>query len=214
MKNNFLIAQLYKNCFFVDLSTSLDVHKIEINSIAKIDTGCGFTSIHLFNRRFLLGKEDITRLKKEAINLNLKAGLSFGVSDTDDIKKHEEMLFKSGNLLECKCINFKHNISKFLLNGYDIEKSSIRVSYNRQNNILIGMDVLQLFDFHCGYSRVLDNYIFIGVLRTQEDKSDYYKALEEHFGILSNINEDFLNSEAVKIEASGFFAWLKNKHKN
>ena len=76
------------------------------------------------------------------------------------------------------------------------------------------MDILSQLDFHCGYSKVLNNYIFIGVLRTQEDKSDYYKALEEHFGILSNMNENFLNSEDIKNEAAGFFDWLKNKHKN
>lgn len=42
------------------------------------------------------------------------------------------------------------------------------------------------------------------VLRTQEDKSDYYRALEEHFGILSNskdvLYQDFLDGQVSKNE--------------
>ncbi len=70
--------------------------------------------------------------------------------------------------------------------------------------MLIGMDILSKLDFHCGYSKSLNNYIFIGVLRSQEDKSDYYRALEEHFGILSNskdvLYQDFLDGQVSKNE--------------
>jgi len=41
-------------------------------------------------------------------------------------------------------------------------------------------------------------------LRTQQDKSDYYRALEEHFGILSNskdvLYQDFLDGQVSKNE--------------
>lgn len=116
-------------------------------------------------------------------------------------------------MFEDESICFIHS-SRLFIDGFDLGVKKFKVNYDRYNHGLVGMNILSQLDFHCGYSKVLNNYIFIGVLRTQEDKSDYYRALEEHFGILSNINEDFLNDEAAKNEASGFFAWLKNKHKN
>lgn len=79
------------------------------------------------------------------------------------------------------------------------------------------MDILQLFDFHCGYSKALNNYVFIGVLKSQEDKSDYYRALEEHFGILNDskdvLYQDFLHSNEERNMAANFFNWLKKKYK-
>lgn len=77
------------------------------------------------------------------------------------------------------------------------------------------MDILSLFEFHCGYSNKLNNFIFIGVLKSQEDKSDYYRALESHFRIVTNCKDllyyDFLDDEKRKNEASGFFKWVSQK---
>ena len=115
-------------------------------------------------------------------------------------------------MFEDESICFIHS-SHLFIDGFDLGVKKFKVNYDRYNHGLVGMNILSQLDFHCGYSKVLNNYIFIGVLRTQEDKSDYYRALEEHFGILSNINEDFLNDEVAKNDVSGFFAWLKNKHK-
>lgn len=48
------------------------------------------------------------------------------------------------------------------------------------------MDILKLFDFdfHIGTSLITNNVIFIGVLKSQQDKSDYYNALKEHFNLV------------------------------
>lgn len=71
----------------------------------------------------------------------------------------------------------------FSLNNYNIGTQDVYVNYNRRGNILIGMDILKQFDFYIGLSHIKNNIVFIGVLREQEDKSGYYTALKEHFGL-------------------------------
>ena len=213
MKNNYILCKMKNNCLTVKLDTELPLHAR--NALAKIDTGCGKTSIPLASKKFMIDEDTLFQFKKSAIDNGLSARLSFGVSDNYSVKYREKELFDNGDFLKCNAVNFQHNVPYFSINDYILsDVGSVMVSYNRENNILIGMDILSQLDFHCGYSKVLNNYIFIGVLRTQEDKSDYYKALEEYFGVLSNMNENFLNSEAVKNGVAGFFDWLKNKHKN
>lgn len=218
MKNNYILCKMKNNCLMVKLDTELPLHARSINALAKIDTGCGKTSIPLASKKFMIDEDTLLYFKKSAIDSGLSARLSFGVSDNYSIKCREKELFDNGDFLKCNAVNFQHNVPYFSINDYILsDVGSVMVSYNRGNNILIGMDILEKLDFHCGYSKVLNNYIFIGVLRTQEDKSDYYRALEEHFGILSNskdvLYQDFID-ENTKNEASGFFAWLKNRHKN
>lgn len=208
--NNILIIPMDRNSF----NGVLKVDESTIGNV-KIDTGCSFTNIPLMF--FGYSENECKELKKLDIknfrNGETKVIRSLGVEFNKNTKLPSIHLMTDEELFEDESICFIHS-SRLFIDGFDLGVKKFKVNYDRYNHGLVGMNILSQLDFHCGYSKVLNNYIFIGVLRTQEDKSDYYRALEEHFGILSNINEDFLNDEAVKNEASGFFAWLKNKHKN
>ena len=56
-----------------------------------------------------------------------------------------------------------------------------RINCDTTGNVLIGMDVLKEFDFHCGQSRKTGKYIFIGCLK-DELTIEYLNALKNHFG--------------------------------
>ncbi len=60
------------------------------------------------------------------------------------------------------------------------------INYDRTSNPLLGLDILQEFSFVCGISKVFGSYMFIGCLRDQKDKYDYYEAIEKHFGYVAN----------------------------
>lgn len=212
MMNRYIIIELGKIkpfCFISSLAFELPLHDRYILSEVKIDTGCMRTCISY--KRVLRRNEDIFECKHKAINNDLKATLSYGVNDSEDYLELQKKLFKEKRYQECTAISFWHDISEITLEGYKLPVKQIRVNYDRPSSMLIGMDILSQLDFHCGYSKVLNNYVFIGVLRSQEDKSDYYRALEEHFGILSNLYQDFIHSEREKNEASGFLDWVKRR---
>ncbi|MCI8718578.1 MAG: hypothetical protein K1W19_18255 [Lachnospiraceae bacterium] len=208
--NNVLIIPMDRNSF----NGVLKVDESTIGNV-KIDTGCSFTNIPLMF--FGYSKNQCRELKKFDIknfrNGETKIIRSLGVEFNKNTKLPSIDSMTDKELFEDESICFIHS-SRLFIHDFDLGIKKFKVNYDRYNHGLVGMNILSKLDFHCGYSKVLNNYIFIGVLRTQEDKSDYYKALEEHFGILSNMNENFLNSEDIKNEAAGFFDWLKNKHKN
>ena len=58
----------------------------------------------------------------------------------------------------------------------------LHVNFDRDSNILLGMDVLSKFDFHCGRSIKTKEYLFIGCLKSNITQ-EYVDALYEHFGI-------------------------------
>lgn len=211
--NNILIIPMDRNSF----NGVLKVDESTIGNV-KIDTGCSFTNIPLMF--FGYSENECKELKKLDIknfrNGETKVIRSLGVEFNKNTKLPSIHSMTDEELFEDKSICFIHSSSLFI-DDFDLGLKKFKVNYDRYNHGLVGMNILSQLDFHCGYSKVLNNYIFIGVLRTQEDKSDYYRALEEHFGILSNskdvLYQDFLD-ENTKNEASGFFAWLKNRHKN
>lgn len=211
--NNILIIPMDRNSF----NGVLKVDESTIGNV-KIDTGCSFTNIPLMF--FGYSENECKELKKLDIknfrNGETKVIRSLGVEFNKNTKLPSIHLMTDEELFEDESICFIHS-SRLFIDGFDLGVKKFKVNYDRYNHGLVGMNILSQLDFHCGYSKVLNNYIFIGVLRTQEDKSDYYRALEDHFGILSNskdvLYQDFLD-ENTKNEASGFFAWLKNRHKN
>lgn len=70
-----------------------------------------------------------------------------------------------------------------VLNGYNIIHD-IGVNYDRTSNILIGMDILKDFDFHCGESKVNGKYLFLGCLK-EEINALYLDELYRHFGYIN-----------------------------
>lgn len=174
------LSDIQKNCFIVDLNISLPIHKTDSCIQAKIDTGCQITSIAM---RKLVPKpdEDMSVYKQIAIDKGLRAALSYGVNDSEQFRRNEEYEYRKGNYSKCHAISFYHDIEKIDLNGYCIPMDKVRVSYDRVKSVLIGMDILQKLDFHCGVSRTMGDYIFLGCLRNNIT-TEYLNALREHFG--------------------------------
>lgn len=117
-----------------------------------------------------------------AIDSKLKFQRSYGVSDTDEIKARDKMLVKENRLLECTALKFTHRDIPITLNGYGI-RHDIAVNYDRTSNILIGMDILKDFDFHCGESEWNGKYLFLGCLK-EKINLEYLSELNKHFGYL------------------------------
>lgn len=97
------------------------------------------------------------------------------MSDTDSIKERDRKLIEDGRLLECTALKFTHENVPMSLNGYRLVHN-IAVNYDRTSNILIGMDILKDFDFHCGISKMTGEYIFLGCLRDNISQ-EYLSAL-------------------------------------
>lgn len=118
-----------------------------------------------------------------AIESKLRFQHSYGVSDTEEIKARDKKLVKSNHLLECTTLKFTHRDIPMVLNGYNIIHD-IGVNYDRTSNILIGMDILKDFDFHCGESKVNGKYLFLGCLK-EEINALYLDELYRHFGYIN-----------------------------
>lgn len=179
-ENNFLLIELSdKNRFSVILSGDLDMQNSSvINQVAILDIGCTSSSLPYYR---IVPDSAYANFKKQLdIKKNRDFELSYGVETggfTHDIPKTFDEKMK------CAALKFKHNMSDFSLNNYNIGTQDVYVNYNRRGNILIGMDILKQFDFYIGLSHITSTIVFIGVLREQKDKSGYYTALKEHFGL-------------------------------
>ena len=144
-----------------------------------MDTGCSYSTI---SYRVLCNVSHNTALKyeREALVSGLKCQRSYGVSDTESIKERDKTLIEEGRLLECTALKFTHESIPMSLNGYRIVHD-IAVNYDRTSNILIGMDILKDFDFHCGISKMTNEYLFLGCLRNNISR-EYLSALYMNFG--------------------------------
>jgi hypothetical protein len=148
----------------VSVSLALPIHNTgELNIVSKIDTGCPFTSFSY--RRLVDLADDIMDAKQLAISNGLKGEISWGVNDSNEYKDEQVSLYRSKDYLNCKAISFHHNIEGIELEGYNIPIKSVKINYDRPRSVLIGMDILQLMEFYCNRSKIIDEYVFIGCLR-------------------------------------------------
>ena len=175
--NSYLISILRNNCFYVQ--SEICLHGKTLNGNFKIDTGCGYSTI---SYRVLcnLSHNAALNYKEQAIISGLRYQRSYGVSDSEEIKEKDRQLIIEGRLTECTALKFTHENVRMSLNGYELIHD-IAVNYDRTGNILIGMDILKDFDFHCGTSKIIDEYIFIGCMK-RNITQDYLNALQMHFG--------------------------------
>lgn len=174
-----------------------------------IDTGCSFTKLAASS---FGGSVDYTYLHELDIR-NYKTGKvglipSFGTTDTDRFIDLRHVSDKS--LRTDARICFKHNLSNIVVNSYSFDKLSegCKIAYIRSGSSLLGMNILNKMDFHCGRSRILNRFVFIGCLRSEINEG-YLQVLSEHLGFLPNtrfirqlieqgkidVNRDFIKSE-------------------
>ena len=178
--DSFLYATLNRqNSFLVPALISLN--NISFANQVKIDTGCAQSTIP-FRRLASVSHEKSLQYKQSDLDFGLPYVRSYGVSDTDEIRKKDAKLIKAGRYMECTSLKFKHANTHLILNGYTIN-TDIYVNYDRTGSILIGMDILKQFQSVTDISQITGQYTFIGCLISQSDKSEFYTALYEHFGI-------------------------------
>lgn len=188
-----------QNRFIVSFSSSIDFLDIEVLSFdAIIDTGCTMTKLSLSS----LGRHTCSRLHAKDIS-NYKSRTvslipSYGVTD---INKDLNLSNVSDKDLKTNpVICFKHSLSNMRISGYSFGDLffDCKISYVQTGLSLIGMNVLNQMDFHCGYSRILHKFVFLGCLKSDLNR-DYIEALQEHFGYLPD--NEFMQS----LIASGIF---------
>ncbi len=177
MSSNYLVSVLENHCFYV--KSEICLHGKVIHNRFKLDTGCAYSTIP-FRVLYNVSHNTALQYKQIAITSNLKFQRSYGVSDTEQTKQRDKELIADHRLLECSALKFIHKNIPMVLNGYAL-MHDIAVNYDRTSNILIGMDILKDFDFHCGKSEENGKYIFLGCLK-EKINQDYFDTLYQHFG--------------------------------
>lgn len=180
MSNNYLLIELYNNTFSFDLDGKLDNMDSSFSGIdCKIDTGCSFTVINYFNIDPSITQGEICKIKD--LDNKVPYIRSFGVESSGFYSEPPKSRVE---FLRDKSLKFKHTLESAQFEGYPLGDITVGINYDRRGTNLIGMDILKLFDFHIGTSLITNNVTFVGVLKNQQDKSDYYNALKEHFNLV------------------------------
>lgn len=176
--NDFLLCELIDGR--LPVMTDLTLFDTELSSIrAIIDTGCSYSS---FNYKQLFGlDDDKLRVRRKALDIETKRPykVSYGVESSGTYKRE---LQTYNDKISLDAIKFQYKVN-LILNSYSLGIQSIYLNYNRRGTNLIGLDLLSKMDFYVGLSHITGTIVFIGVLREQKDKSDYYTALKGHFGL-------------------------------
>ena len=155
----------------------------QVRGSIKIDTGAGGSLFPLRTLQFAnsLRLSDEERndfygdLKRGFLDRGLKPGFLHGVERTDETKT-------GLGLYDRRDLTFRTDIRSLIIENYSIsDVENIRITCDTTGNVLLGMDILSKFDFHCGLSRVTGEYIFLGCLRDRIEPA-YLSALREHFG--------------------------------
>lgn len=185
MMNNCLLLKAEQNGFFTEATFKI-FGNIYLARKVKIDTGCSYTTIPY--RRLIQHPESALQMKVHDIDDNIEYLITYGVESGG--LKHKKPITREEKI-DCAAMKFKHPVDHFFLNGYEFTDREVYVNYDRRGNILIGMDILQLMDFHCGESLAdyedehiqiyKGDFLFLGCLKSQITL-EYLNALDFFFG--------------------------------
>jgi hypothetical protein len=181
MKNNFVkIILNRKNEFktFVDIS----IPSIKINNVeqidVKIDTGCPYTSIPV--AKLGISATESQRLKQaDCGDDTIAKEISFGVNDSIEKRQKDKELFKNRQYMILNSISFRHSDVAISIGGVKLEPCSVKLSYDRTGDILIGMDILKDWDIHIGNTEIGET-VFLACPNNQLN-DEYYKELNRLF---------------------------------
>ena len=178
MMNNYMKCVLKGNVFWslLELQLGGGIYKIH----CKVDTGCSYSNLPIQN---LVSEKEALKMKMEDIRNEIPYQRSYGVSDTEEVKRKDKQLISQGRLLECTSLKFEHKFENVVLNNYNLGKTTIRINYDRTGNILIGMDILSDMDIHMGTDKHTGEYVMIGCLKSHITIG-YREALRNIFGLL------------------------------
>ena len=178
--SNYLFIELEENAFNLYIHGELDNYDYYMHDLScKIDTGCTHTVLNYFRIDPDSSQSEI----KKIMDLDAKVPYkrSFGVESHGFYSKSPKT---RKEFMRDNSLKFTHTIKSAIFEDYNVGDIEVGINYDRRGTCLIGMDILQLFDFHIGTSLITNNVTFVGVLKNQQDKSDYYNALKEHFNLV------------------------------
>ena len=152
MKNNYIKIVLNEHNEF-RAKANITIPSIDIlgsnDVIVKIDTGCPYTSFPVQN--LAMSEENAQIYKQNDSNdKSIKKHISFGVNDSQEKRDRDKELFKSKQYMRLQSVTFAHDDVTLKLMDIDIHVNSVRLSYDRTGNILIGMDIMKDWDIHIG----------------------------------------------------------------
>ena len=93
------------------------------------------------------------------------------MNDSKNKRDEDKKKFKNKLYMDLNSVTFQHSIEKIVIDGYAIGDCGIRISYDRTGNILLGMDILKMFDIHIGTDKDGET-VLIACLK--DDLSDEY----------------------------------------
>lgn len=182
MSNNYILSVLDSNNEFrVEADfILLDIMAFGVN--AKLDTGCTYTNIPVKTMGGLTDREILAEKRNDLINKTVRH-ISRGVET--DVKNlvipktlKDALLFKN--------FTFEKLAEDLTICGVNLGNIKVNVSYDFNNNILIGMDIMQNWDIHMDKSIKTGKYTLIACPKDKLN-DEYYKALDEHFNLGNKI---------------------------
>lgn len=197
--NNYIKCALNeKNAFRVSTEFTIFNTLIKRDDL-KIDTGCGYTSFPVKTLGILTNSDRISYKTQDILN-GVKWRKAYGI-ETGGTKHKKLNTFQ--DKLSCEALNFQKKIIDFSVNGVKLNVNSIFVNYNRNGNLLLGMDILKDWDIHIGTiedESLPENgqTIFLGCPRDQIN-DDYLLELERLFGIHTIIDAAILRKNHPNI---------------
>lgn len=179
-----IAAGKHKDRFVVDMKAECrDYDDTLISARTIIDTGCSLSKLSMKTINSELCDRHLELDITDSLCGVRRAVSSVGVTDLSREVKIEELLFDREKAKRSLNLCFVHKLDVLLVNGYDIDLPNInvKVSYAQTGASLLGMNILNKFDFHCGTSKVNSEYMFLGCLKDKITEG-YIEALEVHFG--------------------------------
>lgn len=192
--NKFILAKLSsRNEFRTSIACNLLGTDIKYQNL-KIDTGAVKSLIPLrtikFSSNFNITKfnsadQFYNKCKQELLNRGNNIGYMRGVTNAKEYKEGTSPLYREDVTFECKVTDV--SVGEYYISN----ELPMRVSCDTNGNVLLGMDILKDFDYHCGNSLVDDDenrinkgdHIFIGCLKTDMNE-EYLEALKKYLGYI------------------------------
>lgn len=218
MKNNYIKIVLNENNEF-RAKAKIAIPNINIlgsnDVIVKIDTGCPYTSFPVKK----LGMSDKNAQIYKQLDSNdtsIKKHISFGVNDSQQKRENDRILFRNKQYMQLTSVTFEHSDVAIKLMDIDINTSSVKISYDRTGNILIGMDILKNWDIHIG---TIDNpdltdevgqTIFLGCPRNQMNDA-YLSELDRLFGTITSME---MARAVNEINGEYYKEWFNTSNKS
>lgn len=177
--NSCICIEMKRNSFCIKTNCCVDGMYV-YDTPFKIDTGCSISTIP-YCKLIPLSSAELLDLKRIDIESNTPYVLSYGVESSG---MHHSVPVTFEEKLNCPAMKFQHLFTELELDGYRLPDLNFHINYDRRGNILIGMDILKLFDIHIGISNITGKTTLVAVLHNQEDKSEYNALIADHFGIV------------------------------